>query len=476
MISPIRPVLLAGGAGTRLWPASRQLFPKQLLALTGADSLLQATRARVTDGARFLPPLTICGAEHRFIVAEQLRSASPDGTPGEILVEPVGRNTAAAACLAALRAAETDPQTLLLLLPADHAIADLDAFQAAVATAAGAAAAGWLTTFGMAPSHPETGYGYIKQGADLPDAPGAARVDRFVEKPPRADAETMLAEGGYLWNSGMFLLRAADLLDELAARQPAVLDACRAALSAAACGPDFIHVDTTAFAACPAISLDHGVMEATDRAAVVPADLGWSDVGSWRALWEVREKDARGNVVDGDVVARDSSGCFLHAEGRLLTAVGLRDLVVVDTDDALLVCPRARAGEVGALVADLYRQGRPEVEAHSEVVRPWGRFRGLHRDAGFQVKRITVVPGGKLSLQRHRHRAEHWVVVAGEAEVTLDDAVFRLGVNEATHIPLGAVHRLYNPGDVPVELIEVQLGDYLGEDDIERLEDSYGRG
>lgn len=479
MTSRILPVLLAGGAGTRLWPASRHLYPKQLLSLTEPRSMLRATRARVRDASRFAPPLTICGPELRFLVADQLRAgaAADEGPAGEVLVEPAGRNTAPAACLAALRACEGDPDTLLLLLPADHVIADTAAFQDAVTRAATAARAGWLTTFGMTPSHAETAYGYIKRGADIDGAPGAARVAHFVEKPAQAVAEALVAEGGYLWNSGMFLMRAADLLAEMAARQPEVLAACRAALQAARREQDVTHLPAAAFAPCPSVSLDHGIMEHTDRAAVVPAELDWSDVGSWNALWAARDKDASGNVRDGDILAQETTGSFLHGEGRLIAAVGLRDMVVVDTDDAVLVAPRDRAGEVGTLVAEMQGAGRPETETHTEVVRPWGRFRGLHKDdtAGFQVKRITVSPGGKLSLQRHRHRAEHWVVVAGEAEVTRDGEVFRLHPNEATHIPLGAVHRLYNPGDVPVELVEVQIGDYLGEDDIERLEDTYGR-
>ncbi len=471
----IHPVILSGGAGTRLWPASRALYPKQLLPLVGEATMLQDTLARVADPARFAAPLVICNAEHRFLVAEQLREAGQEGA--EILLEPEGRNTAPAACLAALHLAERDPEALLLLLPSDHVIADVAGFHAAVDRAAAAARAGWLVTFGMTPTAPETGYGYIQRGSALDDLPGCARVARFVEKPDRATAESYLAAGGYAWNSGMFLMPAGLLLAELERLQPAVVQACRAALAQARHDLDFLRVGQEAFAASPSISIDYAVMEHTGRAAVVPAELGWSDLGSWAALWDVLDKDADGNAVQGDVATQDAENCLLRSadRGPMVAAVGVRDLVVAASDDVVLVCPRERAQDVGALVKRLKAEGRAEPEAHSQVFRPWGSYRGIDRGERFQVKRITVAPGAKLSLQRHRHRAEHWVVVDGEAEVTRDDEVFRLRPNESTYIPLGAIHRLANPGSQPLHVIEVQSGDYLGEDDIERFEDTYGR-
>lgn len=468
----IHPVILAGGGGTRLWPLSRELYPKQFFPLVGARSLLRDTLARVGDRRRFADPVVLCGEDHRFLVAEQLRA---DGVAGEIVLEPHARNTAPAACVAALRLAESDPDALMLLLPADHAMTRPQDFTATLAPAEPAARAGWLVTFGIRPDRPETGYGYIRAGDDLADAPGCARVARFVEKPGRATAESYLADGGYLWNSGMFLMRAGTLLDEMERLRPDIVRACRDALAAAARDLDFLRLGAEAFAACPGISLDYAVMENTDRAAVAPADLGWSDVGSWDALWSVLDKDAAGNAASGDVVALDAANCLLRGDARLVAALGVSDLVVVASDDAVLVCPRDRAQDVGDLVAEMSRRQRAETKVHSRHYRPWGHTRDVDAGARFKVKRITVAPGCKLSLQRHRHRTEHWVVVQGEAEVTRDGETFRLRPDESTYIPQGAVHRLANPGAGPLHVIEVQSGAYLEEDDIERLDDAYGR-
>jgi mannose-1-phosphate guanylyltransferase/mannose-1-phosphate guanylyltransferase/mannose-6-phosphate isomerase len=475
--SRIHPVILSGGSGTRLWPVSRQLYPKQLLAMIGDNSLLADTVRRVGDPDRFAAPTVICHEEHRFLVAEELRTAGrrTGRDDGRIVLEPAGRNTAPAAAAAAVDLADRDPDALLLLLPSDHAIADPAAFRAAVARAEAAAAAGWLVTFGMTPTRPETGYGYIRRGAALDGAAAAYRVSAFVEKPDRPTAEGYLADGGYLWNSGMFLMPVRTLLDELARLRPDVLAAARGAVDQARADLDFLRLDAEAFAAAPSASIDTAVMERTDRAAVLPAEMGWSDVGSWASLWEIADKDGDGNAVSGDVVARDARNCLLRSEDRLLAAIGVADLVVVAQDDAVLVVPRARAHEVGALAQRLEADGRREAAVHSRVYRPWGSYQGIDLGPRFQVKRLTVSPGSRLSLQSHRHRAEHWVVVAGVAEVTRDDAVFHLYPDQSTYIPLGAVHRLANPGSAPLHVIEVQSGDYLGEDDIERYEDVYGR-
>jgi mannose-1-phosphate guanylyltransferase/mannose-6-phosphate isomerase len=442
------------------------------MPLTAPRSMLAVTLSRVQGAPRYASATIICNTEHRFLIAEQLRESAPDA---EIVLEPEGRNTAPAACIAAMKIAARDPDGLMLLLPSDHAIADDAAFQDAVARAATAAEGGYLATFGMAPTAPETGYGYIRRGEALPAAPGAERVAAFVEKPDRATAEGFLADGGYLWNSGMFLMGARALLDEMAQLAPEIVSACERALSGAHHDLDFLRLAPDAFAEAPSVSLDYAVMEKTGRAAVVPADLGWSDVGSWAGLWEVLDKDGAGNAVQGDVVTVDSENCLLRSDDQLLVALGLSDIVVAATDDAVLVCPRDRAQDVGDVVKRLRRDGRREPEVHTKVYRPWGNYQGIDLGGRFQVKRITVMPGATLSLQRHRHRAEHWVVVEGVAEVTRDDEVFTLYPNQSTHIPLGAVHRLANPGEAPLHLIEVQCGDYLGEDDIERFADNYGR-
>ncbi len=469
----IHPVILSGGSGTRLWPLSRAVYPKQLMALSGERSLLQETATRVADPERFAPPIIVCNLEHRFLVAEQLRSA---GTPPQrILLEPLGRNTAPAACVAALLLAEAEPDALLFLLPSDHYIAKREAFLGATETAAAAAAAGWLVTFGIKPEGPETGYGYIRRGERLDALPGCHRIARFVEKPDRRTAEGYLESGAYAWNSGMFLLPAGVLLDEIERYQPDVLSACKKAVAQAEQDMDFLRLDETAFAASPSISLDYAVMERTEHAAMVPAEIGWSDVGSWNSLWEISERDERGNSLRGDVIAVDCSDNYLRSESGLLAAIGVENMIVVATADSLLVCPRDRAQDIRKLVDELAAAGRREHIEHQQVYRPWGSFQSVDAGEGFQVKRLIINPGASISLQRHRKRAEHWVVVRGTAEVTRDEDVFTLTQNQSTYIPLGATHRLRNPGDEPLHIIEVQSGAYLGEDDIERFEDLYGR-
>jgi len=440
--------------------------------------MLAETVSRVGDDQCYAAPLVVCNDEHRFLVAEELRRLAPSETSGEasVMLEPVGRNTAPAAAVAALKLAEQDPDAVMLLLPSDHDIRDAAAFQAAVKTAYGAAQDGWLVTFGMQPTSPETGYGYIRKGAAVAGRTGCQAVAEFVEKPDQTTAERYLADGGFVWNSGMFMLPVGVLIAELERLQPKLLAAAREALAMAQQDLDFLRLDRQAFAEAEAISLDYAVMEATSKAAVVPAEIGWSDVGSWSAIWENAPKDDGGNAVKGDVILRDSRNSLLRSEDRqLLAAVGVRDLVVVATDDAVLVVPRARAQEVGELVKQMKRDGRSEASIHSRVYRPWGSYTGVDLGSRFQVKRLTVSPGSRLSLQSHRHRAEHWVVVQGEAEVTRNDETFRLKPDESTYIPLGAVHRLANPGETDLHVIEVQSGDYLGEDDIERFDDIYGR-
>jgi mannose-1-phosphate guanylyltransferase / mannose-6-phosphate isomerase len=469
----IHPVILSGGSGTRLWPMSRAQYPKQLLPLLTERTLLQEAGLRVADAKQFAPPLVISNDEHRFIVAEQLRLA--DVAPAAIILEPIGRNTAPACCVAALALAATAPDALMLVMPSDHAITDAAAFTAAVARAAAAASAGKLVTFGITASRPETGYGYIKRGKPLAGIDGAFDVAAFVEKPDRARAETYVADDTYSWNSGIFLFPVKLLLGELERLQPAMLAACRAALAKAKRDLDFLRLDRDAFAAAPSNSIDYAMMEHTAHAAVVPVEMGWSDVGSWTALWDLGRKDRDGNVALGNVTARTVKGSYLRSEGPLLTVVGLSDIVAVATKDAILITSKALSQDVKALVAELDRKGVSETKAHPTVYRPWGSYQCIDGADGFQVKRIIVKPGQKLSLQKHARRAEHWVIVRGTARITRDNQVFELFANQSTYIPLGAVHRLENPGNDPLHLIEVQSGDYLGEDDIVRIEDTYGR-
>ncbi|MEM7226464.1 MAG: mannose-1-phosphate guanylyltransferase/mannose-6-phosphate isomerase [Pseudomonadota bacterium] len=473
MAQLIHPVILSGGSGTRLWPLSRKLYPKQLLPLTGEQSLLQETLARVADPARFAAPLLLCNEDHRFLIAEQARAI--EIAPQDIVLEPLARNTAPAAAAAALILAEEAPESLMLLLPSDHYIADREGFLAAADQAAAAAAEGWLVTFGITPDAPETGYGYIRRAEALDELDGCCRVARFVEKPDRITAQRYLANGAYDWNSGMFLFQAKRLIEELERFQPEIVAACRNALKNAKRDLDFLRLEEAGFAASPSISIDYAVMEKTDRAAVVPVDIGWTDVGSWDALWRVEGVDGADNKIHGDVVALDVEGSYLHSETRLVAALGLRDLVVVETSDAVLVCPRDRAQDIRLLVEHMQLAKREEPLVHRRVFRPWGSYQAIDNGEGFQAKRLIINPGASISLQRHQHRAEHWVVVQGIAEVTRDEEVFTLETNQSTFIPLGAVHRLKNPGESPLHIVEVQSGDYLGEDDIERFEDIYGR-
>jgi mannose-1-phosphate guanylyltransferase/mannose-6-phosphate isomerase len=475
----LQPVLLSGGSGTRLWPLSREAYPKQFLPLVGEDTMLQATWRRVESIAD-LPPIVVANEEHRFLAAEQLRLIGVEHPA--IVLEPAGRNTApaiAAAALQAMREQGEDP--VLLVLPSDHVIADAGGFRAAVRQALPAAERGALVTFGIVPTAPETGFGYIQAEAGRADGADQARGDegprrvlRFVEKPDAATAQGYLDSGGYFWNSGMFLFRASRYLEELGRFRPDVLDAVRKALADGSRDGDFIRLDKDAFAACPSDSIDYAVMEKTDAAMVLPVDIGWNDVGSWSALWDVSEQDGGGNAHHGDVIAIDSRNSYAYAR-RLVALVGVDDLVVVETDDAVLVAHKDRVQQVKDVVAKLKAGDRTQAALHREVHRPWGSYDSVDVGERFQVKRIKVKPGARLSLQSHTQRAEHWVVVKGTARVTRDNDVFDLHANQSAYIPIGARHRLENPGSETLELIEVQSGDYLGEDDIVRYDDVYGR-
>jgi len=468
----LHPVVLSGGSGTRLWPLSRQNQPKQFLALVGDRSLYQETVLRANALSGVQPPITVCSDDHRFMVGEQLQAVGV--ASGGILLEPMARNTAPAIALAALHALRLDPEATLLVMPADHLIEDEGAFRAAVGAAMALGEEGWLVTFGIRPEYPETGYGYILRGSALGEA--GFKIERFVEKPDLATAEGYVADGRYAWNSGMFLFRAERYLDELQRHAPAIVEAARKAYAAAGTDLDFTRVDADAFSASPSESIDYAVMEKTDRAAVVPVSCGWSDIGSWSSLWSVAERDAEGNHHEGDVISVDSHGSLVRAsERRMVATIGVEDLVIIDTADATLVARKDRVQDVKAVVDALKAAGRTEHLYHRKVYRPWGSYDSIGVGERFQVKRIVVKPGAALSLQKHHKRAEHWVVVAGVAEVTCGDRVFDLHENESTYIPLGSVHRLRNRGTEPVELIEVQSGSYLGEDDIVRLEDVYGR-
>jgi len=465
------PVILSGGTGSRLWPLSRQLNPKQFLALTDDHStMLQQTVSRLS-GLDVGAPLVICNEEHRFLAAEQLRLAGqPDA---RVVLEPFGRNTAPAIALAALQTVAEGGDGMLLVLAADHLIGDVAAFHKSVNKALPLAEAGKLVTFGVVPGSAETGYGYIKKGSTLDN--GGFAVEGFVEKPDHATAQNYLESGDYLWNSGMFLFKASRYLEELERFRPDILEACRIALKGAAKDLHFTRVDQGAFAACPEESVDYAVMEKTSSAAVVPMDAGWSDIGSWSALWEVSIKDEFGNAVSGDVIQQDSSGCLVRADHRLVATVGVEDLVVVETKDAVLVAHKDRVQDVKKVVSQIEADGRHEHLNHREVYRPWGVYDSIDNGHRYQVKRITVKPGAKLSVQMHHHRAEHWIVVSGTAKVTNGEKTYLVTENQSTYIRIGQVHALENPGVVDLELIEVQSGSYLGEDDIVRFEDKYGR-
>jgi mannose-1-phosphate guanylyltransferase/mannose-6-phosphate isomerase len=468
------PVILSGGSGTRLWPLSRELYPKQLLPLVNDRTMIQDTALRLIGLADVAAPIVVCNEQQRFMVAEQLRLV--DVHPQAIMLEPMGRNTAPAVAIAAMAAIATadpaDDDPLLLILPADHVIRDVASFQAAVVKALPAARAGQLVTFGVVPTHAETGYGYIRKGAG---AGPVVPVAEFVEKPDDGRAAEFLASGEHLWNSGMFLFSARRYLDELAKHAPKMRDACGRAFAAAKVDLDFTRLPADLFGECPSDSIDYAVMEKTDAAAVIPLAAGWSDVGSWASLKDALPGDERNNVHHGDVVSIESDNCLLFSSSRLVAAVGLRDHVVVETKDAVMVAPRERVQDVKLLVRRLKELGRSEPGLHREVFRPWGSYDSVDAGERFQVKRLTVKPGACMSLQMHHHRAEHWIVVSGTARITRGEEVFLLSENESTYIPIGATHRIENPGKVPLYMIEVQSGSYLGEDDIVRFEDVYGR-
>ena len=467
------PLILSGGSGSRLWPLSRKLYPKQFLALTGSATMFQQTLQRLAHEG-IGKPMIVCNETHRFIVSEQL--AAIDCSAQTILLEPFGRNTAPAVAIAAMHLLAEGRDELLLVLPADHVIDDLGTFHHALGVAREAAERGELVLFGVPAERPETGFGYIKAGAGSNRLPaGVLDVERFVEKPDLATANEFVASGDYFWNSGMFLFRCSRYLEELKRHDPDIYDTCQLALSQSEVDLQFIRIDPKAFACCPDNSIDYAVMEKAQRTCVVPLSAGWNDLGSWSAIWDVQAKDANGNSHTGDVLVHDSHNCLVRSEHKLVTLVGLDDVVVVETKDAVMVAHKDRVQDVKHLVNAMSAQGRPEAENHCEVYRPWGSYDSIDNGHRFQVKRIMVKPGASLSLQKHHHRAEHWIVVTGTAKVTCDDKTFLLSENQSTYIPIASVHRLANPGKIPLEIIEVQSGSYLGEDDIERFDDVYGR-
>ena len=465
----MKPVVLAGGTGSRLWPKSRAALPKQFLSLTSNSTMLQDTVTRL-NGTNAEPPVFICNDAHRFLVAEQLRKKNieHDG----ILLEPVGRNTAPAIALAALHATKTGNDPVLLVLAADHLIKDQEAFHSAIVKAEALANEGKLVTFGIVPDKPHTGYGYIKAGKVLNVG---FEVADFVEKPQPETAKQYVESGDFFWNSGMFMFKASRYIEELGKYNPEMLEVCRRAIETEAPDLDFIRVDSEIFSTCPDDSIDYAVMEKTDSAAMVPLDAGWSDVGSWTSLWETADKDEDGNVCVGDTILEKTRNSYVNAEQRLVSVIGLEDVIVVETKDAVMVAHKDDAQSIKNVVNKLKAEKRPEFEFHREVFRPWGSYDSIDNGARFQVKRITVKPGEKLSVQMHHHRAEHWIVVSGSANVTIDDNTKLVTENESVYIPIGAVHALENPGKIPLELIEVQSGAYLGEDDIIRFSDRYGR-
>jgi mannose-1-phosphate guanylyltransferase/mannose-1-phosphate guanylyltransferase/mannose-6-phosphate isomerase len=463
------PVILSGGSGTRLWPLSRGYHPKQFLPLVSDKTMVQQTLNRLDGITGLQAPIAVCNEDHRFMMAEQLREI--DCKASAIILEPIGKNTAPAVAMAAIAATSEDD--ILLILPADHVIDDELAFQEAVSQAEVMAKAGYLVTFGIVPTGPETGYGYIKRGNEIRGE--AFDVAAFVEKPDLTTATEYINSGDYFWNSGMFAFKAGRYLEELEKFNPEMLVSCRKAFSAAKKDLDFTRLDKVSFSECPADSIDYAVMEKTEQAVVIPLDAGWNDVGSWSALWDVTQKDSSGNAIHGDVLTVDTSNSFVHAEGRLVATIGVHDLVVVETDDAVMVAPKDRVQEVKTIVDKLNSMGRKESKWHRKVYRPWGHYDSVDEGERYLTKLIVVKPGAKLSVQKHHHRAEHWIIVKGTALVTKAEEKILLSENESIYIPLGTVHCLENPGVIPLEIVEVQSGSYLGEDDIVRYEDKYGR-
>ncbi|WP_372986339.1 mannose-1-phosphate guanylyltransferase/mannose-6-phosphate isomerase [Marinobacter sp.] len=466
------PVILSGGTGSRLWPLSRRAYPKQFLPLLNEQSMFQQTLARLPE-TEVEAPVIVANEDHRFLVQEQLSAIGK--APQSILLEPFGRNTAPAVALAAIELARQDPRAIMLVLPADHAIDQTEPFHKAIAEGIKVARDGNLVLFGITPDRPETGYGYVAAGNPELEPNEPRPVRRFIEKPDSATALALLEEGGYYWNSGMFMFRADVYLAELKKHSRDVYDTVMLAARSLEQDMGFKRIPAEIFAHCPEDSIDYAVMEKTTRATLVPLDAGWNDVGAWSSIWDISNKDERRNAIYSDACLRETSGCLVHAPDKLVAMVGVEDLVVVDTKDALMVARRDCVQDVKYVVNELKSQARPETEVHREVFRPWGSYDSIDNGNRFQVKRITVKPGEKLSLQKHHHRAEHWIIVRGTAEVTRDEETFLLSENESTFIPIGSVHRLFNPGKIPLELIEVQSGAYLGEDDIERLDDQYGR-
>ncbi len=472
-MSRIYPVILSGGSGTRLWPSSRALYPKQLLSLISERTMLQETALRVTDDALFQKPVIISNEEHRFSIRSQLSDI--DIVPAAHILEPVGRNTAPAAIVAALWIAQNDPKGQLLLLPADHHIRERDGLTEAIQKASKAAEDGYLTTFGVKPTAPDTGFGYIKQGAVLKGLDGVYAVDAFTEKPELDTARQFLADGNYNWNSGIFLFGVETFLNEARKHCAEMVRACESSIEKASHDLDFLRLDAASFEASPSDSIDYAVMEKTDKAATLPVDMGWNDVGSWHALWDIGEKDNAGNVTHGDVMPVETSHSYLRSDDSLVVTLGVENVVVVQTSDVVFVADRGRVHDVKGIVEELRKSGRSEHESHKKVFRPWGYYESLDDGDRHQVKQLYVKPGATLSLQKHAKRAEHWVVVEGTARVTLGDKTFDLEENQSTYIPIGTMHRLENATEVPLRIIEVQSGSYLGEDDIERFEDIYGR-
>jgi len=478
---PLIPVVLAGGSGTRLWPLSRDLFPKQLIRLTSDQTMLQNTVRRLSGLDNLNDPIIICNERNRFMTAEQLRAIQV--SPEAIILEPVGRNTAPAVAVAALKALSVHSDAVLMVLPADHYIAQPDRFHETLKAGISYAREDFLVTFGIVPASPETGYGYIKKGAPLEgragsgegSAPTAYAIERFVEKPDLKVAEGYVASGDYCWNSGMFMFKAAAVLGELKRYAPDMVVACENAMNSGREDLDFFRLNPDAFAACPSDSIDYAVMEKTEHGAMIPMDAGWNDLGSWEALWQVGGKDSHDNVIKGDVLIHDVKNSYLHSTGRLISAVGLEDHIVVETSDAILISPRNRVQDVKRLVNRLKADNRIESKAHRKMYRPWGASESIHSSDRFEVKRLTVKSGARISLQKHFNRAEHWIVVKGTALVARGDEEFLLKEDESTYIPAGAVHRLENPGRIDLELIEIRTGSYLGENDIERFDDDYGR-